>query len=43
MGTFKNVFNILIVRIPGLGMTLHPAKEMNNQMVEFGFQVKGES
>ena len=43
MGTFKNVFNILIVQIPGLGRTLHLAKDMNDQMVEFGFQVKGES
>ena len=43
MGTFKNVFNILIVQISGLDMTLHLAKDMNNQMVEFGFQVKGES
>ena len=43
MGTFKNVFNILIVQIPGLGRTLHLAKDMNDQMVEFGFQLKGES
>ena len=41
MGTFKNDFNILIVfRIPGLGRTLHLTKDMNDQMVEFGFQVK---
>ena len=40
-GTFKNVFNILIVQISGLGMTLHLAKDMNDQMVEFGFQAKG--
>ena len=43
IGTFKNVFNILIVQIPGLGRTLHLTKDMNDQMVEFGFQVKGES
>ena len=43
MGTFNNVFNILIVHIPGLGRTLHLTKDMNDQMVEFGFQVKGES
>ena len=43
MGTFKNVFNIPIVQIPGLGRTLHLTKDMNNQMVEFGFQVMGES
>ena len=43
MGTFKNVFKILIVQIPGLGRTLHLTKDMNDQMVEFGFQVKGES
>ena len=41
MGTFKNDFNILIVfRIPGLGRTLHLTKDTNDQMVEFGFQVK---
>ena len=28
---------------PGLGRTLHLTKDMNDQMVEFGFQVKGES
>ena len=38
MGTFKNVFNILIVQISGLDRTLHLAKDMNGQMVEFGFQ-----
>ena len=38
MGTFKNVFNILIVQIHGLGRTLHLTKDMNDQMVEFGFQ-----
>ena len=43
MGTFKKVFNILIVQIPGLGRTLHLSKDINDQMVEFGFQVKGES
>ena len=43
MGTFKNVFNILIVQISGLGRTLHLAKDMNDQMVEFGFQAMGES
>ena len=43
MGTFKNVFNILIVQISGLGRTLHLAKDMNDQMVEFGFQAKCES
>ena len=43
MGTFKNVFNILIVHIPGLGRTLHLTKDMNDQMVEFGFQVMSES
>ena len=43
MGTFKNVFNILIVQISSLGRTLHLAKDMNDQMIEFGFQVKGES
>ena len=32
---FKNVFNILIVQIPGLGRTLHLTKDMNDQMVEF--------
>ena len=42
MRTFKNVFNILIMQIPGLGRTLHLTKDMNDQMVEFGFQVKGE-
>ena len=43
MGTFKNVFNILVVQISGLGRTLHLAKDMNDQMVEFGFQAKCES
>ena len=43
MGTFKIVFNIFIVQIPGLGKTLHLTKDMNDQTVEFGFQVKGES
>ena len=32
MGTFKNVFNVLIVQISGLGRTLHLAKDMNDQM-----------
>ena len=36
-------FHILIVQIPGLGSTLHLTKDMNDQMVEFGFQGKGES
>ena len=39
MGTFKIVFNIFIVQIPGLGRTLHLTKDMNDQTVEFGFQV----
>ena len=43
METFKTVFNILIVQIPGLVRTLHLAKDMNDQIVEFGFQAKGES
>ena len=46
MGTLKNVFNILIVQIPGLGRTLHLTKDTHDKMVEFhefGFQVKGES
>ena len=43
MGIFKHVFNILIVQIPDLGRTLYLTKDMNDQMVEFGFQVKGES
>ena len=43
IGTFKNVFHILIVQIPGLGRTLHLTKDMNDQMVEFGFQGKVES
>ena len=43
IGTFKNVFHILIVQTPGLGRTLHLTKDMNDQMVEFGFQGKGES
>ena len=37
MGTFKNVTNILIAQIPGLGRTLHLTKDMNDQMVEFGY------
>ena len=43
MRTFKNVFNILIVQIPGLGRTLHLTKDMNDQLVEYDFQVRGES
>ena len=43
MGTFKNVFNILIVQVPGLGRNLHLTNDMNDQMAEFGFHVKGES
>ena len=43
IGTFKNVFHILIAQIPGLGRTLHLTKDMNDQMVEFGFQGKGKS
>ena len=35
-------FNILIMQILGLGRTLHLTKDMNDHMVEFGFQVKGE-
>ena len=42
-GNIQNVLNILIVQIPGLGRTLHLTKDMNDQMVEFGFQGKGES
>ena len=42
-GNIQTCFNILIVQIPGLGRTLHLAKDMNDQMVEFGFQVKCES
>ena len=36
-------FNILIVQIPDLGRTLHLTKDMKDQMVDFGFQVKGGS
>ena len=43
MRTFKNVFKILIVQIPGWGRALHLTKDMNDQMVDFDFQVKGES
>ena len=43
MGTFKNVFEILIVQIPWGGRTLHLTSDMNYQMVESGFQVNGES
>ena len=34
MGTFKNVFRILIVQIPCGGRTLDLIKDMNDQMVE---------
>ena len=43
IGPFKNVFHILIVQIPVLGRTLHLNNDMNDQMVEFGFQGKSES
>ena len=43
MGTFKKVFKIFNVQIPGIGRTLHLTKDINDQMVEFGFHVKGES
>ena len=43
MGTFKNVFKILIVQIPCRGRTLHLTKDMNNHMVDSHFQVKGKS
>ena len=43
MGTFKNVFKILIVQIPCWGRTLHLTKDMNNHMVDSHFQVKGKS
>ena len=43
MGTFKNVFKILIVQIPCWGRTLHLTKDMNNHMVASHFQVKGKS
>ena len=43
MRTFKNVFKILILQIPGGGMTLHFTVDMNDQMVDFDFQVKVES
>ena len=43
MGTFKNVFNVLIVQILCSGMTLHLTKDMNAHMVDSHFQVKGES
>ena len=43
MGTFKNVFKILIVQIPCWGRTLHLTKDMNNHMVDSYFQVKGKS
>ena len=37
MGTFKDVFKILIVRIPCWGRTLHLTKDMNNHMVDSPF------
>ena len=43
MWTFKNVFKILIVQIPGWGKTLHLTKHMNDQMLEFDIQAKSES
>ena len=43
VGTFKNVFKILMVQIPGWGRTLHLTKDTNDQMVECDIQVKGES
>ena len=43
MGTFKNVFKILIVQIPCWGWTLHLTKDMNDHMVDSHFQVKGDS
>ena len=43
MGTFKNVFRISIVQIPCCGWTLHLTKDMNDQMVDSHFQVKGDS
>ena len=43
MGTFKNVFKILIGQIPCWGRTLHLPKYMNDHMVDFHFHVKGKS
>ena len=43
IGIFKNVFKILIVKIPCWGRTLHLTKDVNNQMVDSHFQVKGMS
>ena len=43
MGTYKNVFKILIVQIRCWGRTLHLTKDMNDQMVDSHFQVKRES
>ena len=43
MRTFKNVFEILIVQIPYLGRALDLTKDTSDQMVEFDFQVNGES
>ena len=31
------------VQIPGWGRTLHLANDMNDQMIEFDIQIKGES
>ena len=39
MGTFNNVFKILIVQIPCCGRTLHLTKDMNNHMVDSHFHV----
>ena len=43
MGTFKNVFELRIVQVPCGGRTLDLTKDMNGQMEESDFQVKGES
>ena len=43
MGTFNNVFKILIVQILCWGRTLHLTKDINNHMVDSHFQVKGKS
>ena len=39
LGTFKNVFKILIVQIPCWGRTLHLTNDMNAHMVDSHFQV----
>ena len=36
-------FHILIVQFPGVGRTLHFTNDIHVQIVEFGFQGKGES